>query len=202
MRVALFGGSFDPVHNGHIEPILEVRAAMGLDRVIYLPTARPPHKAERRFAPAHSRYVMVEMALLPHPFLIASAHELTMNRPAYTIETVEYFHQQMPDVDLHLIIGADSYVELDQWRRWREILEAVTLVVLARPGFEAVQASALGDSDELGSTSLQRIRWFENRPVEVSSTEIRAFLSRGERPPSEMMSPLVVDYCLKYSLYR
>src|SRR5947208_4241718 len=102
MKVGLFGGSFDPIHRGHIEPVRKARRALGLDRVIYLPTARPPHKPGGALAPAPARYAMVELALLFEDGLCASAYELTADRPAYTIETLEHFRAELPDAELFL----------------------------------------------------------------------------------------------------
>ncbi len=136
MKLGLFGGSFDPIHLGHITPVRAARRELGLDRVIYLPTARPPHKPDRILAPAHARYAMVELALLDEEGLYASAHELTLERPAFTIETLEHFRREMPDAELFLLIGGDSLADLHHWVRWREIPAAARLVVLARPGWD------------------------------------------------------------------
>ena len=96
MKLGLFGGSFDPIHRGHIDPVREAKRTLGLDRVLYLPTARPPHKPGRVLTPAYARYAMVEMALLGEDGLYASTHELTPDRPAYTVETLEHFHRTLP----------------------------------------------------------------------------------------------------------
>lgn len=203
MRIGLFGGSFDPIHRGHVAPVRDARKRLQLDRVIYLPTARPPHKPDRRFAPPHARYAMVELALLHEEGLFASAHELTLDRPAYTVETVEHFGRQEPEAEIYLLVGADSYLELHQWRRWRDLLRAVTLVVLARPGSGP---SRVDLQPELGREESDSpaggVHWLENETVDISSTQLRAQLARGERPALEWMVPLVVDYCRKYSLYQ
>ena len=135
MRLGLFGGSFDPIHAGHVLPVREARQALGLDKILYLPTAHPPHKPRRLMAPPHARYAMVELALLGEEGLFASPYELTLDRPAYTVETLEHFRQQEPAADLHLLIGSDSFADLNHWVRWREIPGLARLVVLARPGW-------------------------------------------------------------------
>ena len=200
MKVALFGGSFDPIHRGHIDTVLDARHQLGLDRVVFLPTAQPPHKPERRFAPALARYCMVEMALLEYTDLHVSAYELTLGRAAYTIETIEHFRAEWPDDELLLLIGADSFRELDQWHRWTEILAAVPVVVLVRPGYDP-GVEGLGEQlRELAQR--HRVRFCENRPVDVSSTDIRADLRAGHRPPEQSLPRAVLDFCLKYRLYR
>src|SRR6188472_858835 len=133
MKLGLFGGSFDPIHRGHVEPVRAALAEVGLDRVLYLPTARPPHKQIRKLAPPWGRFAMVELALLGEPRLQVSPYELQLERPAYTVETLEHFRRELPDAELHLLIGEDSFRDLTQWVRWTDIARLANLVVLARP---------------------------------------------------------------------
>lgn len=200
MKLGLFGGSFDPIHRGHIEPVQAARKALGLDRVLYLPTAVPPHKPGRILAPAHARYAMVEMALLDEEGLYASTFELTMGRPAYTIETLEHFRSAMPGVDLHLLIGGDSYADLDHWVRWREIVDAARLVVLTRPGWTLEEASLSPELADLARSG--RVVFLGQPPVDVSSTRLREMFARGEQPPTGTVPRSVVRYVQKYDLYR
>ncbi len=209
MKVGLFGGSFDPIHRGHIDPVLAAREKLGLERVYYLPTAQPPHKRDRRFAPAWARFAMVELALLEYPHLLVSTHELTLDRPAYTVETLEYFRDHFARleaagrtgarVDLHLLIGADSYNELDQWFRWRDLLELARIVVLARPGDDQVPEHL---PVSLRFPAAGRVLRVENSPIDVSSTQIRRAMAEGESPSEEVLPVPVLDYCRKYRLYQ
>ncbi len=201
-RVGLFGGSFDPIHRGHVAPVQRARRELGLERVVYLPTARPPHKPKREFAPAYRRFAMVEMALLGEDGLYASGHELTLGRPAYTMETVEHFAARWPDADLHLLVGGDSFAELSTWHRWQELVAAVELVVLARPGW-ALEEVRGGLPEELARRIAQGgVHVVVDEPVDLSSTELRQRLGRGETLPDGAVAPPVVDYIRKYSLYR
>jgi nicotinate-nucleotide adenylyltransferase len=195
-RVGLFGGSFDPIHRGHVDPVIRARDELRLDQVVFLPTAEPPHKEGRRFAPALQRFCMVELALLEHRDLVVSTHELTIGRKAYTIDTVEHFARALPGAELFLLVGADSFLELDQWRRHEELLDLVTLVVLARPGFALEPASRPSGAEG------RQVLFVESAQVAVSSTDLRERLRRGELPEPEAMSRRVVDYCRKYALYR
>ncbi len=200
MKLALFGGSFDPIHRGHIDPVQAARRELGLDRVLYLPTAVPPHKPGRLLAPAHARYAMVEMALLDEEGLYASTFELTLGRPAYTVETLEHFRRTLVDTELFLIIGGDSYAELDHWVRWREIPELAGLAVLTRPGWTLEESSLSPDLAVLARSG--KVRFLHQPPVDISSTRLRELFSRGEAPPPETVPESVVRYVHKYDLYR
>ena len=200
MRLGLFGGSFDPIHRGHIEPVQAARKALGLDRVLYLPTAVPPHKPMRVLAPAHARYAMVEMALLEEEGLYASTFELTLGRPAYTIGTLEHFRETLPGADLHLLIGGDSYADLDHWVRWREIVEAARIVVLTRPGWSLEEASLSPELADLARSG--KVTFLGQPPVDISSTRLREIFSRGGTPPPGTVPESVVRYVHKYDLYR
>lgn len=200
MKIGLFGGSFDPIHAGHVETVRAARQALDLERVIYLPTAQPPHKPGRKLAPALARYAMVELALLAEEGLYASPFELTFGRPAYTIDSLEHFRRAHPEAELHLLIGGDSFLELEAWWRWREIVEAARLVVLARPGSELALDSLSPALADLLRTD--RARVLTERTVDLSSTELRERLGRGEAPPRAALPPLVLDYISKYRLYR
>lgn len=202
MKVGLFGGSFDPIHRGHIDPVQEARRSLGLDRVIYLPTAKPPHKPGRVLAPAHARYTMVELALLGEEGLYASPHELTPGRPAYTIETLEQFRREMPDADteLFLLIGGDSFADLHLWVRFREIPGLARVVVLARPGWDFATVPLDAEVAEMARTD--RVILLRQTPVDVSSTRLRELLAAGLPLPSGAVPELVVRYLQKYDLYR
>ncbi len=199
MRLGLYGGSFDPIHLGHVDPVREAAQALALDRVLYLPTGRPPHKRGRRLAPVWARYAMVEMALLDSPELQVSAFELRLDKPSFTFETVEYFQRERPDDDIVLLLGSDSYRQLDQWREWRRILAAAELGVLQRPGAEldhAELAPSLAKALEEG-----RAKVVHNQPVALSSSEIRALLGDRNSEVAPMLHPLVLNYVAKYELY-
>jgi nicotinate-nucleotide adenylyltransferase len=200
MKIGLFGGSFDPIHRGHIEPVQEARRRLGLDRVIYLPTATPPHKPRRALAPAHARYAMVELALLGEEGLYASAHELAPDRPAYTVETLEHFRREMPDAELHLLIGGDSFADFHHWVRWQEIAAAARLVVLTRPGWD-LESFPL-DPGVAALARTDRVLLLQQSPVDVSSTRLRELLASGQLLPAGAVPDLVVRYLQKYDLYR
>ena len=201
MKIGVFGGSFDPIHYGHIQPVREARRRLGLDRVLYLPTASPPHKPGRQTAPAWSRFAMVELALLREPGLQVSPLELTPGRPAYTVDSLARLQSEHPDDELWLIIGGDNFAELPTWKSWRRLARLARLAVLVRPR----EKRALEDSwpPELRRLAASdRVEFVPNRPVSISSTRLRELLAAGEDPPPRTMPRVVLEYIRKYSLYR
>lgn len=208
MKLGLFGGTFDPIHRGHVDPVRRAREVAGLERVLYLPTARPPHKPDHDPAPPWARFTMVELALLDEVELHVSAHELTPGRPAYTVETLEHFHRERPDDELHLILGEDSLARLTSWRRWRDLVRRARLVVLGRSdgspkdAYEELPDELRDALFEGGGAPAPPIAVECALTEDVSATEIRRRLARGERPPAGWLHPRVVDYIQKYTLYR
>jgi nicotinate-nucleotide adenylyltransferase len=199
VRLGLFGGSFDPIHSGHVLPVRAARQALALDQVLYLPTAHPPHKPRRALAPPLARYTMVEMTLLEEEGLSVSPYELTLDRPAYTVETLEYFRAAEPEADFHLIIGGDSFSDLHHWVRWREIPGLARLVVLARPGWDLEERTLPPELKELARSD--RVVFLHQPPVDVSATRLREMFARGEQPPAGWVHESVVRYVQKYNLY-
>lgn len=198
MRIGLFGGSFDPIHNGHIRPVREARSALELDRVIFLPTARPPHKDGQQLAPALARYVMTELALLGEEGLEVSAYELTPQRPCFTVDSLGHFSRQYPEADLVLLIGSDSLSRLATWHRWREIVADYEIGVLTRPGSDRQVIRDGLPAELLAAESEGRVRWVEHAPFDISATELRRRFAAAEEPPTGAMPELVVEYLRKY----
>ena len=201
MKIGLYGGTFDPVHRGHVQPVVEAKAQLGLDRVIYLPTADPPHKPERSLAPALARYAMVELALLEYPNLVVSPYELTPRRTAYTVDSARHFRSEYPDDELYLLIGGDAFVQLTTWREWRELVSLCRLGVLVRPGWGLERMRAALPADLLELAKSDRVQLVVNQPVEVSSTRLRELVAAGEEIPAGAVAELVVQYIEKYKLY-
>ena len=197
MRIGLFGGSFDPIHYGHLVPVRTARQELALGRVVYLPTGQPPHKSPRT-APAEHRFAMVELALAAEEGFVACRHELDESRPSYTIDTVEHFRRERPDDELVLLIGADSWRELESWRDWQRLLELVELAVLVRPGEPPDDLAG----ERAAAVERGRVRFVANQPLELSSRDLRRRLRRGEEISRHEVPSLVLDYIRKYDLYR
>lgn len=201
MRLGLYGGSFDPVHRGHLEPVREAMEELALDRVIYLPTAHPPHKGDHDLASPFHRYVMVELALLDDVRLVVSPHEL-VEGVSYTVETLRHYRNLDPEAELFFLLGSDSFAGLETWREWREIPRLVRLVVLRRPGWEeATGAESLSPAlAELVASG--DVFFASNRPIDATATELRRRLGEGGELVARELPARVLQYIRKYDLYR
>lgn len=188
--LGLFGGAFDPVHHGHLRTAYELKERLGLDRVHFLPAAVPPHR-DRPVASFEQRVQMLEAALANEADCVVDRREAERTGPSYTIETAESFRREFPDHALCLLLGMDAFIGLPTWRRWRELLDLVNLVVARRPG------SALPESGELGSLIAERrvhpadaiarapagqIIVQDVTQLEIASSEIRDSIRAGLEP--------------------
>ena len=133
-RIGLFGGTFNPIHNGHLRAALEVKEGFPLDRCVLIPAALPPHKASAHIVKASDRLEMIRLALENQAGLDISDIELKRSGPSYTIDTVAHFSSQsLEKTEPYLIIGFDAFMELDTWKSYQQLLQAVPFIVLTRP---------------------------------------------------------------------
>ena len=135
LRIGVYGGTFDPVHLGHLVPVEETRVALGLDRILYVPAYHPPHKPASPSAPAHHRFAMLALALEPYPSLLLSDFEVARGGTTYTIETLRHLRAQREDAEILLVLGSDSLAQIETWRSFRELLAEFRLAVVEREGF-------------------------------------------------------------------
>ncbi|MCC6407195.1 MAG: nicotinate (nicotinamide) nucleotide adenylyltransferase [Planctomycetes bacterium] len=202
-RLGLFGGSFDPVHRGHEHVARAAERAFGLERVLWMPAARPPHKPERILAEAGDRVAMLELALAGEPRWSVSRLELERSGPSYTIDTVRALPAALGlarDVELYLLIGGDNLVDFTKWREAHELLRRVQPVIVVRRGDEREVASELarGLPAELAA-KVERGLVVEPL-VPISSTELRERLARGEACTREL-APAVGEYVRARGIY-
>jgi nicotinate-nucleotide adenylyltransferase len=199
---ALFGGSFDPIHLGHLIIARSVAEQLELDRVILLPAMTPPHKeAAVLTAPAH-REAMVRLAIEGEPGFDVSDYDLTRTGPAYTVQTVAHFRRQLaPEAVLCWIIGGDSLAELHTWYHVRDLADQCRIVTAVRPGWEKPDLDPLrallgtARMDQLESDILPTPR------IDISSTEIRARVRTG-RSIRYLVPEPVHGYIATHGLYR
>jgi nicotinate-nucleotide adenylyltransferase len=188
MRVALFGGTFDPIHNAHLAIARGAADHFHLDRVLFVPAAHPPHKAGVTHAPYPDRVRMVELACAGEPRFEASRLEEGTER-SYSIDTIEKLQPRLaPSDELFFIIGADAFAEIRTWRRWRDVAAAVRFLVVSRPGH------GYETPPEVRAERLDTVE------LPVSSSEIRRQLAAGMRP-GEVPEP-VLNYIEEKGLYR
>ena len=218
-RIALYGGTFDPVHRGHLEVARRVTELFEIDRLLFVLAGRAPHKLEREVTPALHRYAMLTLATQFDPRLKVSTVELDDPSRRYTIDTIRSFRSSIDDgTELFFIMGADSWSELTTWREWREIVRSVNLIVVTRPGFEIESGRELPLSDlrvvdlrgvghaELAGTLLAAgptVYLTDVAMVDVSATKIRETV-RGiaNEQLTELVPESVAEYIRKYDLYK
>ncbi len=188
MKLAIFGGTFDPIHNAHLTVAREAISQFGLDRVLFVPAAHPPHKADAACAPFEHRLRMAELACAGDPALVASPLEASDER-SYSIRTIERVAAGLaPGDEMFFLIGADAFAEIGSWYRAADALRAVRFIVATRPGHDyATPAGA-------------RVDRLDTLALPVSSSEIRERLAAGEAP--EELPPAVLDYIREHGLYR
>ncbi len=208
--VALFGGTFDPIHYGHLRPVEQLAREIGLEKVLLLPNNVPPHRPQPEATPAQ-RLTMAQLAVQDNPLFSVDSRELQRNTPSYTIETLETLRKEHgTQRPLAFIIGQDSLLTLHKWHRWESLLDVCHLVVLARPGY----------ATELDTPELQR--WYDahitedagqlrqrpygfiyqaNTPLlDISATEIRQRRHEG-RDCSDLLPFSVERYIESQGLY-
>jgi nicotinate-nucleotide adenylyltransferase len=201
--VGLFGGSFDPVHEGHLHAARTARDAFGLERVVFVPAARPPHKPGRALAPAHHRLAMLELALATEASFTVDPLELSRPGPSFTIDTVSEFETRAGGpaaVELFLILGSDNLAGLGSWLAVGELLARVRPVVVGRGADAATLLENL--REELGAAAVARLEdgLLDLPPVDAAATDLRERLARGEDPGAPL-APTVLEYARAHDLY-
>jgi len=198
-KLGIMGGTFDPIHNGHLATVEFVRKKLGLEKVLFIPAYVAPHKIGGEFAPVDDRYKMTELAITSNPYLELSDIELRRQGVSYTYDTVVALQEQYgSEYELFFIIGADSVAELASWHRVREIMQVCTFVAATRPGFALTVDKVIETFGDLGE---KRILWVDTPEVDISSTEIRERVKKGHSI-KELVPKAVAEYIQQKDLYR
>lgn len=192
-RVGVMGGTFDPVHHGHLVAASEVQAWFDLDEVVFVPTGAPWQKAGRDVSAAEHRYLMTVVATASNPRFTVSRVDIDRDGPTYTIDTLRDLREQMADVELYFITGADALADIFTWRDVEELFELANFVGCTRPGY-AMDAAAL---DRIPA---DRVTMVEIPALAISSTDCRDRRRRGE-PVWYLVPDGVVQYIAKHDLY-
>jgi len=212
MRVGLFGGSFNPIHFGHLRSAEEDREALNLDLVYFIPAASPPHKTDGDLAPPDHRLAMVRLATKGNRHFMASDVEIRRTGRSYTIETVKYFLATLRQpATLYLLMGADQFAELDTWKDCAELVKLCNIAVHTRlpEGDEAAPAISLAalksfgyiqEQDYYVHTSGNTLSFVPTTVLPISATSIRRKIQRGQSI-NYLVPSDVVDYIQRHALY-
>lgn len=213
--LALFGGTFDPVHTGHIAVAQAAQRRFHLDAIYFIPSSRPPHKSKSGLTPFIHRYAMVTLACAEHPSFLPSLVEAELSgAPAhifYTIDTVRRFRREHPDEHLYFIVGADQFLELPTWKNYDALLDCCNFIIASRPGFKLEALRLVIPPEKLGRTPSHNpdkillrnstIHLLTTVASHVSSTEIRERLEKNQKI-NGLVPELVEEYILRQGLYR
>ncbi|MDP2266783.1 MAG: nicotinate-nucleotide adenylyltransferase [Thiobacillus sp.] len=209
--IGIFGGTFDPIHFGHLRLAEEMAAALGLSRVLFIPAGQPPHREAPLIAAAH-RLEMVRRAIADNPFFAVDAREVQRAQPSYTVESLTALRDELgPDQPLWLLLGADAFLGLAGWHQWQRLFGLANIAVVTRPGAQSLQPDVM--AEPLKSEVLNRqvadhtaagpagSVWFQHMtPLEISATAIRETLSR-QGSVRYLLPDTVLNYIYEHQLY-
>jgi nicotinate-nucleotide adenylyltransferase len=199
--VLLFGGSFDPVHHGHLIISRAAAEVIAADRIVLIPSARPPHKPDVRLAPGEHRLAMCRLAVAGDPLFEVSDWELAQPGPSYTLNTVRHFRAAVgANLPLYWLIGMDSLRELHTWYHVAELVEAGTLVTVGRPGHAAPPLTELAERLAPGQIAHLRKHIVETPLIEISATNIRTRVHAGQSV-RHLVPEAVREYIFDHRLY-
>jgi len=192
------GGTFDPIHNGHLVAASEVADLFGLDEVVFVPTGRPWQKARRHVTAAEDRYLMTVIATASNPRFSVSRVDIDRAGPTYTNDTLEDLRALNPDSELYFITGADALASILSWQNWEELFGLAKFIGVSRPGYELNGQHIAAAIDQLPADALTLV---EVPALAISSSECRLRAANG-RPIWYLVPDGVVQYVNKRGLYR
>ena len=197
MKIGIYGGSFNPVHNGHMHLAEAALKEFELDMIFFVPCRISPHRFDGDYVSGKDRLEMLRLACGDNPKFQVSGYELENERTSYSIYTVEYFKKKFPDDELYLLVGSDMLLSFEKWYRFEDILKNVTLAVVSRT--DGDRDILLEKAEKLGEYG--RITIGKSAPLMVSSTEIRKKIAKNENY-SCYLDKNVVQYIRMGNLYR
>ena len=212
MRIGLIGGTYNPIHNGHLRIAEEIREEFALDRVVFIPASIPPHKQLADDLSFEHRMNMVVAAIGDNPFFSVSPLEGERGGKSYSIDTLRHFRTEHPDDDLFFIMGSDSFVDIGNWKEAAQLFSFANIVVVDRPGFMGIDlAGALPvamtplfcyhpHEKRLSHSSGHSVFYREGVPLDISSSVIRRLVRQG-RSVRYLVPPAVEHYIKENELY-
>jgi nicotinate-nucleotide adenylyltransferase len=212
MRLGLLGGTFDPIHHGHLRSAEEIWEDFLLDRVLFIPAFLPPHKEERPISSFEHRQAMCNLAVDDNPHFGVTDLERFRKGPSYSIDTVRDIQRQHPEAELHFILGRDAFLGIPSWGNFRELFSLCHFIVMTRPGYSRGPVSGVLESvsphfrhDPRSSRYLHPsgkfVHFWETTLLDISSTRIRQYF-REEMSTRYLLPESVVEYIRENGLYR
>jgi len=213
MKIGIIGGTFNPIHIAHLRIAEEVRDRLGLEKIIFIPAARPPHKEPGDYLSFTHRLAMVELAIADNPAFIASSLEETMGGTSYSVHTLTELRSLYPGDELYFIVGSDSFRDISSWYRYPELFSLCNLAVVERPGVEiadltsplpvAMSAEFCYDfaAQRLTHRSGFSVCYLAGIPLAISSSEIRR-LARSGHSLRYLLPERVAGYIEERRIYR
>lgn len=198
-KIGILGGSFDPIHYGHIAIATSALEECGLDKVILMPAKAQPFKAGRHFANEKDRLEMVRLAAENNKGLICSSCEINQEGISYTYNTFQLLNKEYKDIQLHFILGTDSFLGLETWYHGKELLRTVSFILAVRPGYKESETKTA--IDYYRKTYQSEITILNNPILYISSTEIRNCVARGDSI-CRFVPPYVEEYINEHGLYK
>ncbi len=199
-NIGLMGGTFDPIHMGHLVTAEEARQQFDLDYVVFVPAGIPPHKDEKTISLPEHRYLMTSLAVMSNPSFFVSRIEIDSNGPAYTIDTVRHFSSdKLPGPEIFFITGADAILEIFTWKDYEELLRLCTFIAVSRPGYSLDRFHET--LDRSCPEMKQKVHLLEIPALAVSSTFIRERVTLGKTIKYLTPEP-VEQFIKKHGLYR
>ena len=207
--IGILGGTFDPVHFGHLRPALEVQEALALEEIRLVPCHIPPHRPQPR-ASAAQRVAMLEAAVGRHPAFRIDTRELQRDAPSYTFDTLTSLREELGDAGLCLLMGMDAFRDLTTWHRWRELIGLCHLVVMTRPGADIPAGGELAgfirryrvpEPAGLRRRPSGRLLFQPVTALAISASRLRALLAAG-LSPAFLMPEAVIEIIDREGLYR
>jgi nicotinate-nucleotide adenylyltransferase len=204
--IGIFGGTFDPVHYGHLRSALEVKEAFGLTEIRLLPSAQPPHR-EQPTATALMRVQMLELAIKNQPGFVIDTRELDRAGQSYMVDTLKSFRLEFPRQPLLLFIGSDAFKNLTTWHQWQQLFDYAHIVVMTRPGFKLQEldgyfkAKKANQIKELTQAPAGGLFFQPVTQLEISATAIREMIAEKHNP-GFLLPEAVIEYIRQHALYE
>ncbi len=198
-KIAIMGGTFDPIHYGHLVTTEAVMHQFQIDKVLFIPSGQPPHKSGKKVTAAEDRYLMTLLATESNPSFFPSRIEIDREGYSYTIDTIKQLKQEDPDQEIYFITGADAFLQILTWRNPEELLRSCHFVAATRPGYLRPEISE--EIKRLTQEYKAHIHFIEVPALSISSSDIRQRVREG-RPIKYLLPELVENYIYKHGLYQ